>query len=261
MARRISQAVLPDPVVRTACPVEVDTLGWWLVLADTHLPFYDRKTVLSAVGEAKKQRVSGVLLNGDILDSHELSRWDRTPDDPRYPEEIEMGRRFLQWLRGELPKARIIWKDGNHEQRLANYLCRRAPALFGLDVLTIPGLLHFDRYSLEYVTDKRVIRVGKLNVIHGHEYPHSSNPVNPARGLFLRAKSVAICSHFHQTSEHHEPTITGKPQGAWSIGCACDLQPLYMPLNRWNLGFAMVRIDSHGDFEVRNLRVMDGKVI
>ncbi len=253
---------LPEPVDRNSSPVCLEDPGTWLVLADTHIPFHDRRTIELAIGLAKKEKVNGVLLNGDILDSHELSDFDKTPNDPRYPDEIQKGREFLEYLRYQLPKVRFVFRDGNHEERLFRYLCRRAPALFGLDVLTLPSLLHFDEFGVEYVTDKRVIRLGRLNVIHGHEYrPAVQVPVNPARGIFLRAQSVVLVGHWHQTSEHHQPTIAGKPQGAWSTGCACGLAPLYSPLNKWNNGFAIVRIWGDGDFAVRNMRVIDGKIV
>ncbi len=253
---------LPDPIERDSQPRRLGGAGWWLVLSDVHLPFHDRQAVELAVRRAKKAGARGVLLNGDILDCHSLSRFERSPDDPRYVSEIEMGREFLAWLRHMLPRAEIVWKDGNHEERLYSYLCGKAPELFGLDSLTLPNLLRMPRHGVEHVSDRRVIELGKLHVIHGHEYrPTISAPVNPARGLFLRAKSVALCGHHHQTSEHHEPTIAGKPQGAWSVGCLCGLSPRYMPLNRWNLGFALVHLGVDGTFEVRNLRVLGGKVV
>lgn len=252
---------LPDPIDRSSQPYILESEGWWLVLSDTHFPFHDNSTIELAIKEAIKYKVAGVLLNGDILDFHELSRFDKTPDDPRYTSEIGMGREFLRWLRHKLPKARIVYKDGNHEERLYSYLCNKAPALFGLDVLTIPNLLQFENFGIEHVSERRVIKAGRLHIIHGHEYrPNIQAPVNPARGLFLRAKSVALTSHFHQTSEHHEPTISGKAQGAWSIGCACNLSPRYMSLNKWNLGFALVEIKSDGDFAVTNLRNIGGKI-
>ncbi len=253
---------LPEPIDRSHHPYKLPLAGWWLILGDTHIPFHDKKTIELAVDFARRRRAVGVLLNGDQLDAHELSRFDKSPDDPRYVDEIGMGRQFLDWLRYRLPKAVIVWKDGNHDERLQSYLCSRAPALFGLDVLTIPHLLNFAQHGVEYVTDRRVIHAGKLNVIHGHEYrPGIQAPVNPARGLFLRAKSVALTSHFHQVSEHHEPNINGKQQGAWSVGCACGLNPFYMPLNKWSLGFALVNVYGQDDFAVENKRVIAGQVV
>lgn len=253
---------LPEPIAVGYAPAQHNDEGWWLVLSDIHIPFHDKRTVELAVGRAVELKARGVLLNGDILDCHELSTYERSPDDPRIIEEIGKGREFVAWLRGKLPKAKVVWKDGNHDERLYAYLMRKAPALFGLDALSWPKLLDFQRHRIIHVSDRRVVRLGELNVIHGHEYrPGIQAPVNPARGLFLRAKSVALCGHFHQTSEHHEPTIAGKAQGAWSTGCACNLSPRYMPLNKWNHGFAMVHVGRGGRFEVRNYRVLNGEIV
>lgn len=253
---------LPPSLDRSSKPFSLQTPGWWLVISDLHIPYHDCTVIDLALKEATKHKAVGILINGDMLDSHELSTFDKSPEDPRYVDEIQACRQTLRYFRQRLPKARIIFKDGNHEERLYTYLWRRAPALFGLEEMTLPTLLQLDRVDAEHVGERRVIRLGRLNVIHGHEYrPAIMSPVNPARGLFLRAKSVALAGHWHQTSEHHEPTIRQKPQGAWSIGCACGLMPAYMPLNKWNHGFAMVKVGKGGSFEVRNLRVLDGTVV
>jgi hypothetical protein len=258
VARR--SPAFPAPLDRALTPYALPEPGTWLVLCDVHVPFHDRQTVELAVDDARRRKITGVLFNGDTLDMHELSRFDKSPDEPRYVEEVDLGRQLLKWMRHRLPRAVFVWKDGNHEERLYKYLVQRAPALFGL--ITIPELLRFDDVGVEYVTDRRVVQAGKLSVIHGHEYPGSAtSPVNPARGLFLKAKGNAICGHHHQTSEHHEPTITGKPQGAWSVGCACGLSPGYMPLNKWNNGFAFVHFDGTGWFGVDNKRVIEGQVL
>jgi predicted phosphodiesterase len=258
----VARVQLPAPVDKAYTPFAIDTPGTWLILSDVHLPFHDRRVVELAVTSATKSGARGVLLNGDILDSHELSTFDKTPEDPRYVDEIKAGKQFLAYFRDRLPKARIVYKDGNHEERLISYLTRRAPALFGLELLSLPSLLEFKTFGVEHVSDRRVIQLGRLNVVHGHEYrPNITAPVNPARGLFLRAKASAICGHLHQTSEHHEPTIAGKPLGCWSVGCACQLNPQYSPLNRWNHGFALVDVDAGGGFSVRNLRVLNGKTV
>ena len=255
---------LANPILRAAKPFVIGATGNWLIASDFHFPFHDRTTIELALKLAKERDVRGILLNGDIHDYHELSRWDKSPDDPRYVLEVRMVRNFLAYLRKRFPsrKTRVVWRDGNHEERLLHYLASKAPALFGLDVLEIPNLLHFKELGVEYVSDRRVIRMGHLNVIHGHEYrPAIQAPVNPARGLFLRAKSSVLTGHFHQVSEHHEPDILGKQRGAWSVGCCCQLNPYYMPLNRWCAGFAFVEIMRDGRFSVENLRVIDGKVV
>ncbi len=249
---------LPVPICREHSPYVLDGPGRWLVLSDCHIPYHHVGAIEAAIAAGVAAKVKGVLLNGDIFDFHQLSRYDIEPTAARYTEERAAGMGFLAYLGRRLPRARIIFKEGNHEERLKVYLIRKAPELFGLEALSIPSLFEFDRYGVEFVGDRRLIRLGRLNILHGHEYrPAMLSPVNPARGLFLRAKSVALCGHFHQTSEHHEPDITGKSLGTWSVGCSCSLYPEYMPLNRWNHGYALVEVAADGTFAVDNRRLVN----
>lgn len=253
---------LPLPVDRPFRSFDISTSGWWLILSDFHIPFHDPKAIELAVKEGARHKLKGILLNGDVLDSHEISPFDKDPTLPRYREELDSAKKFFQWLRYKFPRQKIIFKYGNHEERLDKYLMRRAPALFGIDEVQLHSMLNLKKYRVEWIGDKRVIRMNKLSVIHGHEYqPSIQVPVNPARGLFLRSKGSALCGHWHQTSEHNESTITHKPIGCWSTGCLCDLFPAYSPLNRWNSGFAMIYLANNGEFEVRNLRIINSKVI
>lgn len=253
---------LPDPFPQSYQPFVIDTPGVHLILSDSHVPFHDRGTIELAVEAARKRNAVGVLLNGDLLDSHELSDHDKDPSAPRYVEEIELGKRFLAWLRHRLPKSRIVYKLGNHEERADRYIIRRAPALFGLEGVNLQSLLRFDEYGVERVGERRVIQLGKLNVVHGHEYPGGvSSPVNPARGLYLKARSLALAGHHHRTSEHHAKDIRGRAEAAWSVGCSCFLSPAYRVLNDWNLGYALVEVSADGEFSVENKRVLGGKVM
>lgn len=258
MARRPS---LPEPIGRSNPPYHLPEPGWWLVLTDVHLPFHDKSVLQTATVEAKKLKVKGVLLNGDTLDSHEISRFDRSPDDHRYQTEIEHGQKLLAWLRHQFPKAHLIWKNGNHEARLDKYLIARAPALFGLSCLNLPHLLDFASHGVQFVQDLRVIRAGELTIIHGHEYRGATSSVAPALALFRKAKSHALMGHHHQSGEHHEPTLGGGRQSAYAVGCACKLDPDYSPLNRWVHGYAVVHFCRDGSFSVINRKVVNGKVI
>lgn len=255
--RKRNRPSLPDPVTREFRPLQIDAAGRWLVLADVHVPNHDRRVLETAIADARRRGVAGVLLNGDVLDSHEISDHDKDPSAPRYVEEIQIGRQLFEWLRDRLPKARIIYKEGNHEERCTRYILRRAPALFGLEGLNLPSFLELGDLGVEWIGEKRVVKLGKLNVIHGHEYPGGVvAPASPARGLYLKAKSVALCGHHHRTSEYHDANINGRPEAAWSVGCACNLHPQYRPINAWNHGYAFVELSGDGAFEVENRRVL-----
>jgi predicted phosphodiesterase len=249
----------PDPISKIFTPFSIVDAGQHLIISDVHVPSHDRKTIELAVANGRANAVKSVILNGDFLDCHDLSDHDKDPSAPRYNEEIAMGRQLLRWLRKQLPKATIYFKHGNHEERFARYVYGRAPALFDLEFVNIASLLHFDDLGIIEIKDKRPIHLGKLPLLHGHEYKGGGG-VYPARWLFNKSHSSGMCGHFHRTSESHHRDLKQRPAATWTIGCACLLTPAWLPLNEWNNGFALVDVSKNGEFSVQNLRVIDGKI-
>lgn len=236
-----------------------------LRLSDIHYPFHDERALSAAIEYGMKHDPTVVLLDGDVIDCHDLSDYDRDPRHRYTEDELRTIGAELDQFRRAFPKARILWKSGNHEDRLKRYLMRRAPDLYGLPGMDVPGLVAMtcgagalDR--VEWIERKRVIRCGHLAFLHGHEFGGCGGGVNPARWLFLRAGENAICGHFHRTSEHSEPSLSREQRGAWSTGCLCDMSPDYMPHNKWNHGFAWIEVEQAGTFRVKNIRIIDGKI-
>lgn len=238
--------------------VQIDGPLKALVLSDIHIPYHDLGALEPAIEVGKARDIDTVLLNGDTADFFSCSFWEKDPRERDLAGEIKTVKEFLAYMRQTFPKARIIFKLGNHEDRWVRYLSVKAPELLGVADFELKNVLGFDAVGVEQVAELRPIRLGKLNVIHGHEYKFSiSNPVNPARGFFLRAKTHVLGGHLHQSSQHSEKNLEGKVVSAWSTGCLCDLHPDYSPLNNWSHGFAIVEVCIDGRFEVSNLRVID----
>lgn len=240
-------------------PVQIDGPLKALVLQDTHVPYHDPIAVRSTIDHGKSQGCNMVVLNGDIADCFAVSFWEKDPRQRDFASEIDIVKHFLDALRSHFPKARFIYKLGNHEERFIRYMMVKAPELLGIPEFDFTNL--YDLHDMQVVQDKRPIRLGKLNVLHGHEYRFAiSNPVNPARGLFLRTRAHSLCGHFHQKSEHNARSVEQKGIACWSTGCLCDLHPDYAPFNEWSHGFAIVEVDKDGEFEVRNHYIAHGKV-
>lgn len=232
-----------------------------IVLSDIHIPFHDSQAIELALQYGVDNRADLILLNGDIIDCYSLSRWETDPKLRDFPAEVRATKHFLTGLRGRFPHAQIVFKTGNHEERLLRYLRIKAPELLGLPEFDWANVLDLKKLDIQLVDEKRPIRFGKLHIIHGNEYVFNiSNPVNPARGLYLRAKVHAICGHFHQSASHSEKDLKGDVISTWSTGCLCDMTPEWLPLNKWNSGFAFIVVDKKGGFRVDNLRIVDGEI-
>lgn len=232
-----------------------------LVLSDVHIPYHDTESLEKAIDYGVENKANAVLLNGDIMDCYSLSRWEKDPRKRRFSQELEDTRQFLSYLKHRLPDAVIYYKLGNHELRYEAFLRIKAPELLDVSEFRLDVLLRFGELGVNLITDDRIIQIGELNVMHGHEFGRSVfSPVNPARGYYMRSKTNILAGHNHQSSEHSEPNLNGQVVTAWSTGCLCHLHPDYMRINKWNHGFAFIKVYKDGNFEVDNLRIIKGQI-
>ena len=252
---------LPEPKTTSARqPVQITDDAKVLVLPDAHIPYHDKEALELAVSHGKKLKPSIVLINGDFADNYSFSPHETDPSKRDLIGELQTVKQGLEWIEKQFPKARVIYKQGNHELWWDRKLWSKAPELVGLPTTTWEAQVKPDRSRIEFVHHLRSIQIGTLLVLHGHEYRFAiSNPVNPARGLFLRTKCTSLCSHFHQRSEHSERDGNGKLITTWSTGCLCNISPDYASRNNWSHGFAFIELQGK-EFDVKNFRIIHGKV-
>jgi hypothetical protein len=231
-----------------------------LRLCDAHIPYHDKTALITALKWGQREKVDTIIMD-DFIDFFALSFWEKDPDERDFNNELETLYRIFGIIRELFPDARLILKKGNHEARFDRYMRVKAPELLGVKHFEFNNVIHADDVDMEVMDDKAILKVADLHIIHGHEFRRSFfSPVNPARGLWLRAKAHCIAGHHHQTSEHKEKTIGDKVNGCWSIGCLCELKPDYMPINNWNHGSAIIYRPNTKNFIVRNKTIINGEL-
>jgi predicted phosphodiesterase len=233
-----------------------------LILPDVHIPFHNREVLELAVKYGEFYQPDIIILNGDFADHYSQSHWQKDPRKRNFPKEVETVKIALEWLRALFPNAMIYWKEGNHEERYGIYMELRAPDLLGIPAFSFENVYDLDNYGIKWINEKKPIKANELYIIHGHEYKQAFfNPVNPARGLFLRAKVNALCGHYHQPSQHSERDLDMKSTYCWSTGHLGDPHPRYAPINKWTHGFATVETHGSKKFFVQNFSIIDGEII
>jgi len=231
-----------------------------LVLSDIHIPYHNIEALTCAFDFAKGEKPDAILLNGDTLDFFGLSRFSKDPKARSFAHELKTFKEFMDILKKTFD-AKIYFKIGNHEERYFHFLWMKAHEIVGVEEFELENIIKSRAEGIEIIKDKRIIKAGDLNIIHGHEFGGSVfSPVNIARGLFLKGKVSAMQGHNHQSSSHTESNMNNDITTTWSLGCLCELHPAYLPINKWNHGFAIVDIDGQ-DFEVRNKRIHKGKIL
>ena len=231
-----------------------------LFLTDIHFPYQNNDALRLAIDYGKVEKVDCVYLNGDTIDMYMLSRFIKDRRLRNMADELEMTRNFLKNLQDHF-QCPIYYKIGNHEDRWQNFLKLQAPELLGIPDFELATILKFGEYGVQEVKSKQIAKAGKLPLLHGHEFFSGfAPPVNPARGLYMKAKESCIIGHHHRTSEHTEVNLSGEVTTTWSVGALCGLSPEYMPFNSWNNGFAHIKVSKGGDYEVNNLRIVENKI-
>lgn len=238
------------------------------ILCDVHAPFHalyrDSNGELygpymTALRYLKDRECGTILLNGDFLDCYQLSRHEKIEAKRNFAWELDVARGLLSHLRKYFgPDVRIIYREGNHEERLPKILANKLPELQGL--ITIPELLHLSEFGIEWLGDRDRIRIGSLWVDHGHEW-FGSGGVNPARAYRMKAGDNVMIGHVHRTTyDNFKRPLDGTLYAGWTVGCLCDLNPHYAPRNAWNHGVAVVELFDNGEFMVDNRIILNNHI-
>lgn len=146
------------------------------------------------------------------------------------------------------PDARIVWIEGNHEQRLTNFLVDKAPHILGITrageskaIHSIPYLCRFDEYDIDWISpypDGEVWVNDHLRFEHGSMY--SSTSGGTAAKQLKNGVSVGY-GHIHRKEylEETRHTANGpRTHFAGSPGCLCRIDS--------KVPSARTGIDSHG---------------
>lgn len=230
------------------------------IFNDIHAPYHNIEALSKAIEFSKSERVDACLINGDLFDFHHLSRFLKDPRKKNFATELSIGTEIIRTIQEQL-QCPVYFKYGNHDERYEHYLWQKLGELQGVEDFELHNILKKRVTDVKVISEKRIVKLGDLNCVHGHEFGGSVfSPVNIARGFYLRAKASTIGGHHHRTSEHTEQDINGKIITTWSVGCLSELHPHYLPINSWNHGFAIVEINDT-DFHVRNYRIYKGRVL
>lgn len=249
---------IPDGDMEDWTPVPIESART-LCLFDLHVPYHDKKSLRLAVDHGKDRGVDGILIQ-EGLDCYHLSDFVKDPRKRSFKDELDVLNDTIYTIQKITGAKRTYYQLGNHERRWARFLMTRGVAILGMEFTKWHNLI--DRsLHVTVIEDQKIAKAGKLNIVHGDEFGSGSfEPVNPARGLFLRGHECCMAGHWHRTSSHTETSMNGTVIANWTVGCLCDLHPQYRRINKWNHGFAEIDLFKDGNFMVNNYRIINGKV-
>lgn len=251
---------IPDPIIELedlksfVVPVSIKKTLW---LADTHGRFYDKVALETAINHGIKNNCDSVILLGDICDFYADSKFDKDPRISAIWEDMEWVQDVLELLQDTF--GYVVAKEGNHDERREKHIMRLSQTMPELvDVNTFENFCSFDGCHVNFVKGYNRIIYGKLNGLHGHEL--YGGGILVARNRLLKTFDNTISAHSHISQFFSVKDINNNMYGSWTLGCMCNLNPRYNPMNRWTQGFAITEKDDTGTFEVDNKMIHNGKI-
>lgn len=223
-----------------------------LVVSDIHDfdcdPFYRR----CVIETARRVQPEIIVLNGDIFDLPEFSKFTQDPRDWDVVGRIKWVHEFLRDLREACPDAQIDLLEGNHEFRLLRHLAEATPALRAvlsdLHGFTVSKLLGLEEFEINYVsrsdltaftqTDirKEVSKNWKmfLDAVLGSHYPKDRDKGIPGWN-----------GHHHKHLVWHSYSPIFGPYEWHQLGSGHARAADWCDADYWSNGFLIVHVDTH----------------
>ncbi len=238
--------------------LEVKTKEIVAFLSDIHIPYEDKLNLDIAIEYIRDIKPTKIILGGDIVDFYKISKFINNPKQRNVFEEINITKNFLYKIRNLFSDAEIIYLEGNHERRLETYIISNAKELYELLENILQEKLELEKLNIQYV--KQPFAIGKLWYMHGHEVNcKNSNAEYITNIVWKKVHNNFICGHWHRTQDKTWKNINGKYYGGYVTGCLCENLD-YAIINNWNNGFAIIKYDTNGFYNVENKKIIDGKI-
>ena len=215
-----------------------------VLIPDTHVPFEDKRAVslLKKVMKHYKKSIKEITFLGDFGDFYAVNAHGRHPQLLHtLQEEVGAVNKYFDYFTEEFPKAKKVFIEGNHEYRLARFIEKNCPQLFG--VTDTPYILKlFERPNWRYVAygPNQSHKVLGSYLTARHE-PLSSS----AKATAAKALCSLVYGHIHRIEESHIVGLDGSNHVCFSVGWLGDKKKdkVYGYVkghHQWQLGFGLV---------------------
>lgn len=214
-------------------------------LSDIHLPFeINLSGVMAYIKDLKPDEI---ILGGDIIDADGTFGIDGWTADQvekvgfkLYDRDVALLRSLLDRLHKASPKSKIVFLEGNHEERYRRPKNRYPELLknrFNLEKDGIPDAVKHNFKWITYGDYDSFYRVGDMLFTHGTIFPDA----HAKKMAMAYLPNKIVYGHIHDfqsyTTHNGDPRKPGRY--AVTAGCLCGRLPDYKKghPNKWANGF------------------------
>jgi UDP-2,3-diacylglucosamine pyrophosphatase LpxH len=213
-------------------PEEIDLNGTFKYIKDLYYTSLKEKAKLQ------------VIIGGDVLDVNHLYGVDgmraESYKEGWYEKDCEYFRYFFTTIGKLAPKAKIIYLEGNHEERYTR-LTKKYPEIFNnrFNFLrdAVPSNIKSRVVYIPYGTYRSFYKLGDCLFMHGTMYPEN----HAKRYALTHIPFKVVYGHLHhfQSYTAHSALPTMSPKYAVTGGCLSHLAPEWKKgsPHQWQNGF------------------------
>lgn len=227
-------------------------------MSDFHVPYHDVALVDSALALLKKVKPHRVVLNGDINDFFQLSRFNVNKERmEELQEEIDEGVELRKRIRAVCPNAHLVENEGNHDSRIKTYVKLNAQALGSLRVLEPANLFHWSELEIDSFPGAGFRQRRNFLIKHG-SYVRQDVPAT-AKVELQHAGISGVSGHTHRLGTYRK--VGYDPKQWTEQGCLCRLDPDYVTgVPNWTHGMVIAQFSTRSDaFVVDEIQTIDGR--
>lgn len=215
------------------------------IIPDLHIPYHCNKYLSLVFKVLKELNPQEVVLLGDVGDFYSVNSHGNTKGELRnLNKEIGQVQGFLKKLREIIPDAKLVYIEGNHEDRLQRYILKEASMFDG--IVSFEGLLKLKECGVDefvsYEPEQSYDILGAGQIFARHT-PLSVSQ-NSARLSLTKSFCSLLYGHIHRIEEAHCTSLNGEDMVAQSVGWGGDSKhPIFGYVkghHQWQQGFGVV---------------------
>lgn len=246
-----------------------------VAIPDTHGCIIDKSAISAVLSDLEIISPHEVIMLGDHLECggflaqhHTLGYVAQT--EYTFEDDVIACNMLLDSIQRLAPNGTIDYIEGNHERRLENWcvtqsLKNKGDAAYLRRMFSAESVLSLEKRGINWIRQGKYYDNLPLpaTIKRGHCYfTHGISTAQHAAAVHVRKfGGNVVYGHTHRVDEYTVRTIKAGTISAWSPGCLCILQPLWMHTNPtdWAHGYGVQLVNEDGTFLHINVPIIDGK--
>lgn len=245
-----------------------------VIAPDSHGSHIDQQAASAFLNDLELLKPRQVVMLGDHLDcggflAQHFALGFVAETRASFADDVAAANQFLDAIQERTGNVETYYLEGNHEARIEKWIIKQtlrnpADAQMFYDMFGVESVLNLKQRKINFVkrsgtyhnlSKRGMIKLGKCVFQHG-----TRCGINAAQATLNDIGNSVVFGHTHRVSSQVKDTLTGTI-GAWSVGCLCELAPLYADtrITGWSHAYGLQIVEQDGTFLHLTIPILQGR--